>query len=513
MTIKDAFERERNRINPFNLKFVLGLTDLVGMILLMTVTSLVLFVTANEQSLWLDEVATVSYADPRLGFAYEDAQMPLIYVLIFVSRVLFGSYEMAYRLPVVILAFGLIQLLPWILKREGVDSVTAWIAPYLLLFMPQFIYYSQEVRAWMPMAVCMIVWGVFRHEGGVKGWLLCSLALQVNTFSTIYVAAVISIDWGYALLKRLEKPVKAPLIALITHIPSILWMLHRLDFFQFRSEAKRAFNIEDILGCIIEVKKTVGYILGSFNYFFDGPAVVWTILILFSFFCLFWKSSPFKRFWIGIAIGIILNAKFFEVAKPILGYTTFIHKAPRYLILLLPMFCILPFLYDWKRKLLSVGVAIIIILSAHLTPVINIDEAVAKMDRSYKSKPWPGIVPQLFARTSNALLNSRRSDWKHLTLLLNALVKPGDTVLFKNCAACLFFPVIFYDRYYGERYSVEKTENKNDCAEWLVSTSPLAAMHRCGFFLISRLDRFFVYGKKEIILQRPILYSRHFELN
>ena len=487
--------------------------DRVGQISLMAVSSLLLFVTANEQSLWLDEVATVSYSDPRLGFAYRDAQMPLIYVLIFISRVVFGSYEIAYRLPILLLAYGMVQFIPWILKREGVNPITAWIAPYLLLLMPKFIYYSQEVRAWMPMVVCAVVWGTFRHIPGWKGWLLCTVLLQSNTFTAIYVVMVVAIDWGYAFWKKNEMPVRAPIIALLTHIPSVVWMLYTLGFFQISFSTRGEFKIQELLTRILEVKHTVAYISESFHFFFDGLIVVWVGIASFSAICLFWKSTPFKRFWLGIILGLIVNAKFFEISVPFLGYTGFVFKAPRYLILMLPLFCIVPFLFPWKSKIISTGVALAMILAAHLTLSIDFKETVAKIDRQYKSKPWEGLAPQLFFRTSNVLIHSKRNDWKHLTLLLNAVVKPGETVLFRDCKGCYVFPLRFYHRDFDKNIDVHFTQDSQGCSNWIVSSYPLRSDKRCGLSLISRLDRFFVYGNKEIILQRPILYSRQFELN
>ena len=184
--------------------------DLSGQSLLGIIAFLIIFVTSNEQSLWLDEVATVSYSDPRLGLSYAEhpAQMPLLYIMIFISRVLLGSFELAYRLPVMLLAFGMIQTIPWILKREGVPSVTAWLAPYLLLLLPKFIYYSQEVRAWMPMAATLFFWGAYRSIPKWKGWALCTLSLQSNIFAVFYVAMVVGIAIGFT--HRLKIP-KNPL--------------------------------------------------------------------------------------------------------------------------------------------------------------------------------------------------------------------------------------------------------------------------------------------------------------
>lgn len=469
----------------------------------MIVSALVLFVTANEQSLWTHEIVTVGDSDVRMGFGYRDAQMPLLYIFIFISRVIFGSYDIVYRLPILLMAFGLIQFIPWILKREGLDPITSWIAPYLLLFLPRFIYYAQEVRAWMPMAVCVIAWGAFRHIRGWKGWLLCTVALQSNTVSIFYVAAVAAVDWANYRIRKTDKPSLAPVIAMITHIPSILIMFMAVGSSPYTplDPVETGFKLNEIFKNIINFEGTLGYIVKSFHFFFQGSTFFWIAIILFSLFTLFWKQTPFKRFWIGILVGLIVNAHFFISIRLIL-------LNPKFLILMLPMFCIVPFLFHWKRQAVSASCAIIIIVFAHFTPSLNIRETMAKMDRGYKSKPWQGVVPQLFSRTSNALIYPQRSDWKQLTLLLNALAKPGDTVLLKDCFSCYVYDFQFYDRNFSEKIKVRNTNRPGDCSNWIVSTAPLGQSKACGLPLLIRLDRLYVYGKSDVSIREPIRSSR-----
>lgn len=478
--------------------------DIVGQCLLGIVAFLLIFVTANEQSLWLDEVATVSYSDPRLGLSYAEhpAQMPLLYILVFISRVLFGSFELSYRLPVMLMAFGMIQAIPWILKREGIPPKSAWIAPYLLLLLPKFIYYSQEVRAWMPMAATLFFWGAYRNLPGWKGWGLCTVALQSNIFSVFYIVVVVCVDWIYAAFKKIEKPSFAPVVALITHIPSLIIVLYQSRLSELPMSEGSGSLIAGMVNQILNLKPTVEYISMAFDYFFSGPQIVWTGIVILSIGGLFWRSTYYKRFLIGIALGLIITAHLLVMS----GW----HLESRYLIPLLIVFSIAPFLLTWKNKAISVFLTVAVVFSAHLTPFsLNLTETVSKMDRSSKSKPWQGLVPQLFSRTSEVLIHSERSDWKHLTLLLNAIVEPGGTVLFKACHACWHFPFEFYDKTFTSRIKVERMGEDDKCAEWIVSTHPLKTKtERCGLSLISRLDRFYVYGKKEIVIQRPLLYSR-----
>ncbi len=332
--------------------------DEIGFGLLAFSSFLILFVTANEQSLWLDEVATVSYSDPRLGFSYNEkpAQTPLIYILIFLSRVVFGSYEIAYRLPIIILSFTLILAIPLMLKREGVDNIIVWIAPYLLLLSPKFIYYSQEVRSWMPMAACLILWGTYRDTTGLKGWILCTIALQSNFFAVVYVLTVVTVDWTYAWFKKAQFPEKPPIVALITHIPSIVILLYKNSLLQLHTSKEMGVNFGDIVSRFIHFDKTIGYLKKTFMFFFEGPTLFWIIMSIFSIVCLFWKTSSNKRFWVGIGLGVIISAHALAV--------TDWHLESRYIIPILPFVCIVPFLWRWPRKIISLIVAIAFILGS-----------------------------------------------------------------------------------------------------------------------------------------------------
>tara|TARA_Y100000294_G_C8495531_1_gene312604 strand:- start:575 stop:1024 length:450 start_codon:yes stop_codon:yes gene_type:complete len=147
----------------------------------------------------------------------------------------------------------------------------------------------------------------------------------------------------------------------------------------------------------------------------------------------------------------------------------------------------------------------ILILFAHLTPS-------AFINRSNEKQSWQGIFPRLFERTSNALIYSKRHDWKRLCLLLNSIAEPGDIILFKQCDACWEFPLIFYDRDFKEKYRVERTSGKTECANWIVSTELLTTEEEnCGLNQVAILNRFYVYGNTPIHLSQPIRWSRYFD--
>ncbi len=354
------------------------------------------------------------------------------------------------------------------------------------------------------MAACIFFWGVYRHTPGLSGWLLCTVSMQSNTFAFIYVITVTVIDWGYAFWKKSERPPLAPIVALITHIPSLIYLLYRLGATRFPVSQGEGFTILSIMERAFQFGATYDYIHSSFFFYFDGPKLLWILIALFSIISLFYKSTRFKRFWLGIIIGIIVNAHLLKVSGS--------YVVPRYLIMLLPLFSISPFLHKWRKKEVSIAVALLIVLSAHATPLsLDIKEIANKANRSYVSVPWKGLVTQLFSRTSHALIESEREDWKHLTLLLKAIVKKNDLVLFKDCGRCYSYPLMFYDRTFNETTRARLVGRGPKCSNWIVSNHPLPKSDICDLSLISRLNRLYVYGNPVLELQSPIYYSRNLE--
>ena len=51
----------------------------------------------------------------------------------------------------------------------------------------------------------------------------------------------------------------------------------------------------------------------------------------------------------------------------------------------------------------------------------------------------------------------------------------------------------------------------DSCSNWIVSTEPLNDRESCGLSLIIRIDRLYIYGKKDISINHPIRLSRQVE--
>jgi len=145
----------------------------------------------------------------------------------------------------------------------------------------------------------------------------------------------------------------------------------------------------------------------------------------------------------------------------------------------------------------------LLIISAHLTPLAFTNKLKGK-------ESWQGIFPPLFAGSSEALIYSKRHDWKRLALLLNSVAKPGDKIIFKRCDACWEFPLIFYDLNIKGKFQIERTSNIKDCSDWIVSTTQLKYDEEsCGLTYIGMLNRFYIYGRIPITLSHPIQWSKH----
>lgn len=124
------------------------------------IAGFVRFIALN-QSLWLDEtiVANVvnryTFMDIIFQFSPSDFHPPLYYLLIDVWIAIFGTSEIALRLPSILFSL----LAGWYVYKIGLalksHTVGFW-SSLLFLFHPLIIYYSQEARMYM-MVTCFLV--------------------------------------------------------------------------------------------------------------------------------------------------------------------------------------------------------------------------------------------------------------------------------------------------------------------------------------------------------------------
>ncbi len=124
------------------------------MIFLILFVGLILRLISLNQSLWLDEainavfVRSLNLKSLIFNYSLSDFHPPAYHVLMRGWILLFGSSEIALRMPSVIFGVASIYLI-YKIGKTLFDEKTALIAATLLSVAPLHIYYSQEARMYM----------------------------------------------------------------------------------------------------------------------------------------------------------------------------------------------------------------------------------------------------------------------------------------------------------------------------------------------------------------------------
>jgi len=124
------------------------------MILLILFVGLVLRLINLNQSLWLDEAINAVFVRSQslnsliFNYSLSDFHPPLYFILMRGWVLLFGSSEIALRIPSVIFGVASIYIV-YKIGKALFEEKTALIAATLLSVAPLHIYYSQEARMYM----------------------------------------------------------------------------------------------------------------------------------------------------------------------------------------------------------------------------------------------------------------------------------------------------------------------------------------------------------------------------
>ncbi|MEW6057052.1 MAG: hypothetical protein AB1540_10600 [Bdellovibrionota bacterium] len=425
---------------------------------LVFVSSLLLFSTLNDSSMWIDEVATVVMSDPRWGLGYSDAQMPLVYLMVWLSKLLLGAREFTFRFPVALCAFAFILVLPKYFAEHGLNRIAAYLAPLVLLLSPEFLFYAQEARAYVPMVVLLFLWGYCRDKfSGFKLWLLCTAALQANTFSILYVVMVLAVDWIG--LRRNAKGMsqwKASALAVLTHLPSLGYIAWAVKTSRFPVVKSAESNLwADVLQKALSFE-FLEYLKRAWTAFAPENILGWVVLTVASAVGVALSRPSTRRYWIGIALALVVHAYILVPTGWVL-YT-------RYLLMLL-LLCSVPAL-SIRLNSFSVGMAwvlfMILIAHASLKPRFE-------MLRN-EAGQWQGIVSSLFPATARALTVSSRENWRDLGLFLNRFAKDSDLVGMQACVKCSPYTLDYYIRRSANFKLLRIEDNPKTCPDWVVST-------------------------------------------
>jgi len=124
------------------------------MIVLILAAGLILRVFKINQSLWLDEAINVTFVknlNPHslvFDYAVGDFHPPLYHIMMRGWILLFGTSEIAVRLPSVILGLATVYVV-YLVAKKMFDNKTALISATLVATSPLHVYYSQEARMYM----------------------------------------------------------------------------------------------------------------------------------------------------------------------------------------------------------------------------------------------------------------------------------------------------------------------------------------------------------------------------
>ena len=105
---------------------------------------------ATSRGLWVDEAISVDQAQMPFGqmladMRTTDVHPPLHHAVLWVTVRLFGTSEVAVRLPSLLAGVALVPVMFWV-GRTLYDRRTGWIAAILAAIAPFCVWYSQEAR-------------------------------------------------------------------------------------------------------------------------------------------------------------------------------------------------------------------------------------------------------------------------------------------------------------------------------------------------------------------------------
>ena len=296
---------------------------------------LILRLISLNQSLWLDEATSAlvarnfNFGEIISKFSLGDFHPPFYYLLLKVWSMIFGTGEIALRIPSVI--FGLLTVyLVFLVGRELINKKAGLIAAVLLATSGLHIYYSQEARmyALTALLVSCLVYLFIK-----KRWLLFSVSLVLLGMTDYVALLVIPIFWivGRKDWRKLA----------ISHLPLIifyiLWLPILLHQFSTGLTASQSAwgnllgrsSLKEII--LIPVKFMFGRI-GFENLVVYG-FVVGLVGFLFGFLIFkgLKKTSLWLRLWLIVPVILAVVIAF---KLPILSYFRLLFVLPAFYLLL-----------------------------------------------------------------------------------------------------------------------------------------------------------------------------------
>lgn len=173
------------------------------------------------RGLWVDEASSVAQAE--MGFhamlhnlRTTDVHPPLYFSLLWLDIRLFGSGELAVRLPSIAAGVALVPAL-YAAGRDLYDRRAGIVAAGLAAFAPQPVWYSQEARmyALFMLFAVIAVWGQVRvlRRGRPRDWVLYTAAATALAWTQYFGLLLVALQQAVFALAAWRRPAtRGPLL-------------------------------------------------------------------------------------------------------------------------------------------------------------------------------------------------------------------------------------------------------------------------------------------------------------
>lgn len=325
------------------------------MILLVLLISLLLSLVNINQSLWLDEAISVSFANAPSFTSLifynlpGDFHPPLYYLLLKSVIEFFPENEVILRLPSVVFGVATIFVTFQVAKKLY-NQKTALIASILLATGPLFVYYQQEARMYMLAALATTISVYFFISILQKDKFLNWVGFILSTGVMLYVDYLPYLMLPvYFLFLIINKKTIAK-STLRSFIPSLLLIGIIISPWLFVLKKQLALGISvsadnplwaRVLGeanlknlALVFIKFTIGRISSDSNNLYALlliPASLIIFIVLTLSFLRISKTRSFLWYWLTLPLILAFLISFFI---PIFSYFRFIFLLPAFYILL-----------------------------------------------------------------------------------------------------------------------------------------------------------------------------------
>ncbi len=386
-------------------------------ILLITLLGLLLRLVLANQSLWLDEAASVVIASQPVEVLIKslvgDFHPPLYYLLLKPWLGVAGQAEWLLRLPGIIIGTLTIPALYLLvdqvfISKRPLKFKISHLAALLLALNPLHIYYSQELRMYALSALLAVLTWQFLLK---KKYFIYTL-LTIVSFYTFYLSIFILISqWLYIILykrKQLKQFIISNLVFAISLLPWLPTLLKQLQGGGYLTSSLPGWSalsgnlsLKSII--LIPTKFSLGRInIQPQNLYKLVIGLVLSFVSLLFTLTLKVKGGRLFLFWLFVPFALALLV---SLVTPILGYWRYIFLLPAFTTLLAIGISSLP----KKTFVLNLSFIILLFMSSYLYFIVN---------------------PKF-----------HRENWSSLAQLINS--QTGDTLLIVNFTDA-FAPLKFY---------------------------------------------------------------------